>query len=53
MNRMKPTESYNKQDAILLAGFCYQTYPFFDQNKLDLPMGFELCYSFSGIGRGD
>src|SRR5450759_5303275 len=49
MNRMKPTESYNKQDAILLAGFCYQTYPFFDQNKLDLPMGFELCYSFSGM----
>lgn len=49
MNRMKPTESYNKQDAILLAGFCYQTYPFFDQNKLDLPMGFEFCCSFSGM----
>ena len=24
MNRMKPTESYNKQDVILLAGFISQ-----------------------------
>ncbi|AFA50079.1 lipase family protein [Acetobacterium woodii] len=45
---MKSSEAYNQQDAILLAGFCYQTYPFFDQNKLELPSGFELCHTFEG-----
>lgn len=41
-------EAYSKQDAILMAGFCYQTYPFFDQQQLALPAGFELKLSFNG-----
>ena len=49
MNSLKLKESYNKQDAILFAGFCYQTYLFFDQNKLELPIGFELRHSFRGM----
>ncbi|MDP2843842.1 MAG: hypothetical protein Q8O06_09445 [Acetobacterium sp.] len=41
-------EAYSKQDAILMAGFCYQTYPFFDQQQLALPVGFDLKLSFNG-----
>ncbi|MBC3797526.1 lipase family protein [Acetobacterium tundrae] len=34
---------------MLFAGFCYLTYLYFDQNKLELPIGFELRHSFRGI----
>ncbi|AWW25577.1 lipase family protein [Acetobacterium carbinolicum] len=48
MKQQNLPESYSKQDAILMAGFSYQTYPFFDQQQLALPAGFELRYSFNG-----
>lgn len=31
-----------------MAGFCYQTYPLFNQQQLTLPAGFELKASFKG-----
>lgn len=39
----------NEKDAILMAGFCYQTYPFFDHKELVLPDGFKHSYSFTGM----
>lgn len=35
-------------DAILMAGFCYQTYPFFSEEKLVLPDEFKPIHSFTG-----
>ncbi len=49
MKQQDLPEAYSKQDAILMAGFCYQTYPFFDQQQLALPAGFELKSSFNGL----
>jgi triacylglycerol lipase len=39
----------SNNDAILMAGFCYQTYPFFDQQELVLPAEFKLVHSFNGM----
>lgn len=38
----------SKRDAILMAGFCYQTYPFFSEKKLVLPEEFKPIHSFTG-----
>ena len=40
---------FNSEDAILLAGMSYQTYPFFEEGKLVLPKGFELRYTIRAI----
>ena len=40
---------FNSEDAILLAGMSYQTYPFFEEGKLVLPKGFELRYPIRAI----
>lgn len=40
---------YNSEDAILLTAMCYQTYPFFQEQKLVLPKGFELQYTIRAI----
>lgn len=49
MKQKNLPQAYSKQDAILMAGFCYQTYSFFDQQQLALPAGFELKVSFNGM----
>lgn len=36
---------FNSEDAILLAAISYQTYPFFLEEKLILPKGYELRYT--------
>jgi hypothetical protein len=36
---------FNSDDAILLAAMSYQTYPFFLEEKLILPKGYELRYT--------
>jgi len=36
---------FNSKDAILLAAMCYQTYPFFLEETLILPKGYELRYT--------
>lgn len=32
-----------------MAGFCYQTYPFFEKNELVLPADFKRIHSFTGM----
>lgn len=49
MKELNLPEIYSIQDAILMAGFCYQTYPFFAQQQLTLPAGFKLSGSFKGL----
>lgn len=49
MKQCDSPEIYSNQDAILMAGFCYQTYLFYDQQQLVLPVGFELRSSFKGM----
>lgn len=53
MNEMEQQDEkslgLNTQDAILLAGFCYQTYPFFEKDELVLPADFKLIHSFNGM----
>lgn len=48
-NQDKKTYGLNEKDAILMAGFCYQTYPFFDKKELVLPAEFKLIHSFNGL----
>lgn len=40
--------AFNLKDAILLAGFSYQAYPFFEKEALVLPENFQLIHSFNG-----
>ncbi len=44
-----PHDAYRSEDAILLAGMCYQTYPFFEKDALSLPKGYELRYTMRAI----
>ena len=48
MDISQPGYIYNSQDAILMAGMSYQTYPFFENEKLVLPAGYELRFTIQG-----
>jgi triacylglycerol lipase len=43
----------NAETALLLAGFCYQTYPFYIEGRLTLPKGFKLRYTIRAVDDPD
>jgi len=48
MDISQSEDIYNSQDAIVLAGMSYQTYPFFENETLVLPTGYELRFTIQG-----
>ncbi|MEC2128361.1 lipase family protein [Brevibacillus centrosporus] len=42
MDYVNKMNLFNRKDAILLAGMCYQAYPLFYEGKLTLPQGYKL-----------
>lgn len=49
MDLFDKSNIFNSKTAILLAAFCYQTYPYFLNGRLILPKGFELRYTIHAL----